>query len=126
MTAPTRETASTRARKNPVATAKNDRRSIAYRLVLEPGTASREYPSGTVLVMDPDVKPEPGDLVHAIYGEPYSPVIGHLSFQSSKNGITTLVTPLNPYCAAARSDLATLEIVSVMVESTRSRVAATA
>jgi transcriptional regulator with XRE-family HTH domain len=91
----------------------------SYHVVLDQSMSNDQYPGGTIMVFDPEPAPIAKDVVLAAYGEESAPVIGRLTYESSRAGEAVVVTPLNDGLAAARSDLGKLDIIAVLIESTR-------
>lgn len=78
-----------------------------------------EYPSGTIWIVDPDVPPAAGCMVVATHGDRQSPIIGRLRYETTSSGRVTIVAPINPDWAQARSDIEPVQIIAVMTESIR-------
>lgn len=76
-----------------------------------------EHPKGTRWAIDPDVNPEPGDLVMAVANE--TAVFGEYRTEAGPSGVVAVVRPLNERWAAVRSDGVGLRIIGVMTEYVR-------
>lgn len=74
---------------------------------------------GARVVFDPDLQPEPEDIVLATAGASAAPIIGQLQYVATADGVTTVVQPINTAFAAERSDKSALTVIAVMSEHTQ-------
>ena len=91
----------------------------SYYFPLENNANAPAFPEGSLWIVDPDMKQEPGFMVLGAYGQERKPVLGVLKFEATPKGVVTIISPLNPNWAAARSDIEELDIVAVMAASVR-------
>lgn len=91
----------------------------AFAVIMPDRSGLPSYEPGDRLVFDPDRRVEPGDLVLAAVGAERTALIGRLSYETSPHGRVTVIAPVNPLYAPARSDHGPIQIRGSLSEFTR-------
>jgi hypothetical protein len=91
----------------------------AFAVIMPDRSGMPLYEPGDRMVFDPALRIEPGDVVLAAVGPDRIPIIGRISYEiGAKGRRVTVVTPVNPLFAPARSDHARLDVCAALSEHT--------